>query len=50
MIDAKFRNINRLFVQSFKIDENDPTRNVFLKYYMSLIEKILMRYFTINHF
>ena len=33
-----FRNINRLFVLSFKNDNNDPTRNFFDKYYMSLVE------------
>ena len=27
MIDSTFRNINRVFVQSFKAGENDPTRN-----------------------
>ena len=31
MIDHMFRNINRLFVQSFKVGENDPTRNYFFK-------------------
>ena len=33
MIDPTFRNINRLFVQSIKAGENDPTRNSFDKYY-----------------
>ena len=27
MIDPTFRNIDRLFVQSFSAGENDPTRN-----------------------
>ena len=36
MIDPKFRNINRLFVLSFKAGENAPARNFFDKYYMSL--------------
>ena len=38
LIDLTFRNINRLFVLSFKNDNNDPTRNFFDKYYMSLVE------------
>ena len=38
MIDPLFTNINRLFVQSFKVGNNDPTRNYFAKYYMSLVE------------
>ena len=37
-IDTRFRNINRLFVQSFKASEKNPTRNYFNTYYMSLIE------------
>ena len=37
MIDHTFRNINRLFVQSFKVGENDPTRNYFFKYYIPLV-------------
>ena len=39
MIDPIFRNINRLFVLSFRAGENDPTRNYFDKYYM-LVEEI----------
>ena len=38
MIDPTFRNINKLFVQLFKAGENDPTRNSFVKYYVSLVE------------
>ena len=38
MIHPTFRNINRVFVQSFKAGENDPTRNSFDKYYMTLVE------------
>ena len=38
MTGLTFRNISRLFVLSFKNDDNDPTRNYFLKYYMSLVE------------
>lgn len=38
MIDSKFRNINRLLVLPFKNDEDDPTRNYFNMYYMSLVE------------
>ena len=32
MIDKTFRNINRLFVLSFKNDDDYPTRNYFDKY------------------
>ena len=43
LIDSAFRNINRLFVISFKNGDNDPTRYSFDKYYMSLAElEILM--------
>ena len=38
MIDATFRNINRLIVKSFKAGGNDPTRDSFDKYYMPLVE------------
>ena len=38
MIDPKFRSINRLFAELFKAEENDPTRNSFVKYYMSLVQ------------
>ena len=34
LIDPTFRNINRLFVLSFKNDNDDPTRNYFDEYYM----------------
>ena len=37
MIDPTFRSINRLFVQSFRAVENDPTGNYFLKYYMPVV-------------
>ena len=30
MIDTAFKNINRLFFQSFKSDENDPKRIFFV--------------------
>ena len=33
-----FRNINRLFVLSFKNGNDDLTRDSFEKYYMSLVE------------
>ena len=33
-INPRFRNLNRLFVQSLNADENDLTRNYFAKYYM----------------
>ena len=38
-MDSAFRNIDRLFVLSFKNGNDDPTRNSFDKYYMSLVEK-----------
>ena len=37
MIDPTFRNINRLFVLSFKNDDNDLTRDSFMSY-MQLVE------------
>ena len=37
LIDPAFRNINRLFVLSFKNGDDDPTRNSFDEYYMPLI-------------
>ena len=43
LIYLTFRNINRLFVLSFKNGNDDPMRDSFEKYYMSLVEsKILM--------
>ena len=38
MIDPSFRNINNLFVLSFKNSGNDPTRNSFVKYCMPSVE------------
>ena len=38
LIDPTFRNINRLFVLSFKSGDDDPTRCSFDKYYMPLVE------------
>ena len=38
LIDPTFRNINRLFVLSFKNGDNDPTRDSCNKYYMPLVE------------
>ena len=38
LIGPTFRNINRLFVLSFKNGDNDPTRNSFDEYYMPLLE------------
>ena len=38
LIDPEFRNINRLFVLSFKNGNDDPTRDSFNKYYMPLVE------------
>ena len=34
MIDPTFKNIDRLFVLSFKNDSNNPMRDSFDKYYM----------------
>ena len=38
LIDPTFRNINRLFVLSFKSGNDDPTRYFFDQYYMPLVE------------
>ena len=38
MNDPTFRNINRLFVFSFKNGDNDSAKNCFVKYYMLLVE------------
>ena len=38
MIDPTFRNINRLFVLSFKNNTDDPRRDSFDKYHMQLVE------------
>ena len=38
LIDPTFRNINRLFVLSFKNGDDDPTRISFDEYYMLLVE------------
>ena len=38
MIDPTFGNTNRLFAQSFKAGNNDPTIESFDKYYMPLVE------------
>ena len=43
MIDPKFKNNNTLFVLSFKNGYDDPTRDSFSKYYMSLVE---IKYFS----
>ena len=37
LIDPTFRNINRLFVLSFKNGNDDPTRNSLDRYYMLLV-------------
>ena len=37
LIDTTFRNINRLFVLSFKNDDDGPTRYFFNQYYMLLV-------------
>ena len=36
MIDPTFRNINRMFVLSFKNGDIDPTRDFLHKYYMDI--------------
>ena len=38
LIDPTFRNVNKLFVISFKNDNDDPTRDFFNAYYMPLVE------------
>ena len=38
LINPTFRNMNRLFVLSFKYGNNEPTRYFFDKYYMPLAE------------
>ena len=38
MLDPTFKNINRLFVLSFRNGNNVPTRDSFNKYYMLLVE------------
>ena len=38
MIDPKFKNINRLFVLSFRFGRSMPTRYSFLMYYRPLVE------------
>ena len=38
LIDQTFRNINRLFLLSFKYGNDDPPRNSFDKYHMPLAE------------
>ena len=38
IIDQKFKNINRLFVLSFKNSDSNPARDYFDKYYMPLVE------------
>ena len=38
MIDPMFRNINRLFVLSFRNDDDDPATDSFDKYYMVLVK------------
>ena len=40
LIDPIFRNINRLFVLSFKNGNDDPTRDSFDRYYTPLVEII----------
>ena len=44
LIDPTFRNVNRLFVHSFKNGNYDPTRNSFNRYYTPLVE---IKYFNV---
>ena len=37
MIDPTLRNINRLFILSSKIGDNDPVKNYLDKYYLPLV-------------
>ena len=48
LIDPTFRYINKLFVLSFKSGNDDPARNSFDKYYMSLVEIKDFNAFTEN--
>ena len=50
LIDPPFRNINRLFVLSFKNGNDDPTRDSFGKHYMPLVEIKDFNALTINPF
>ena len=43
MIDLTFSSINRSFVLSFKDGDDDPTKKIFDKYYMALVE---IKYFN----
>ena len=38
MIDETFRSNNKLLVRTFKVSDNDATRNYFVMYYMSLVK------------
>ena len=38
MIDETFRINNKLLVRTFKVSDNDATRNYFVMYYMSLVK------------
>ena len=38
MIHPTFRDINRRLVKLSKFGKNNPTRNSFIKHYMSLLE------------
>ena len=49
LIDPTFRNINRLFVLSFKNGDDDPTRNSFDKYYLPIVHIKDFNALTINH-
>ena len=50
MINPAFRNINRLFVLSFKNPDNDLGREHYSKYYIPLIETEYFIVLINNHF
>ena len=41
LIGPTFRNINRLFVLSFKNGNDDPTKKSFVRYYMPFVEILI---------
>ena len=50
MIDPTFRNINRLFVLSFKNCDDDPARNSFDVCHVPLVDIKDFNALIINHF
>ena len=47
LTDPTFRNINRLFVLTFKNGNNDPTRDSVNKYYMPCYVMLCILYFDL---